>query len=630
MSWINSLLKTYDRNESDKTSELTPICHMQQKVQIEITLDQYGNFLEADRVPQEDELTIIPCTEESAGRSGTRPLPHPLVDKLQYIAGDFLDFYKPSKDTDHDNKVALRAKYLETLENWVGASGHPSLRSILNYTKKNTTLHDLVSAGTIFLIEDDGSISPKWAGTKSTTSPISGFVRWKVELPGNPNVKTWLDETLYRSWISFYVSSMPQDGLCQVTGKKASLSRIHPKSINRNQANAKLISSNDNTNFTYRGRFISAKEAYGISYEASQKVHAALKWLIQRQGLVSGSSVYLCWSIDDNPIPVLFETAFGFIESEAIHDTGQAMAKELTNAILGYKANISSDDQVVIMSLENATPGRLSITYFQELPTGEYIDRVNKWQNETSWLHSYLWKKQGDKYVINPFYGPPSPYDIIECSLGFGKNISDSLKYHNLNRIVRCIVDGTPLPVDLMFSCFNRAKNRSGLTANQFSRALTISCSLIRKYYKDYHKEDFEMGLDVNRSTRSYLYGRLLALAQNIESWALFEAKEDRLTNAERYLHEFSVHPYTTWKTIELSLRPYLDRLKGKASWHQGQINEVMSLFDSEDFTLNTPLEPEFLLAYHCQLMELQKRVEEKSKAKKDLDNNKIDQQSEE
>ena len=73
-------------------SDLLPICHSTQQAQITIVVNHLGEFLRALVVPLSDCRTIIPCTERSGGRSGTRPVNHPLCDKLQYVAGDFLDY----------------------------------------------------------------------------------------------------------------------------------------------------------------------------------------------------------------------------------------------------------------------------------------------------------------------------------------------------------------------------------------------------------------------------------------------------------------------------------------------------------------------------------------------------------
>ena len=109
------------------------------------------------------------------------------------------------------------------------------------------------------------------------------------------------------------------------------------------------------------------------------------------------------------------------------------------------------------------------------------------------------------------------------------------------------------------------------------------------------------MALDLNRTTRDYLYGRLLALAESLEEWALNEANEKRETNAARLMQRFSERPYSTWRTLELSLTPYKARLGGKSKKRQRMIDEVMAAFKPDDFLNDKRLSGEFLLGYHCQ-----------------------------
>ena len=110
------------------------------------------------------------------------------------------------------------------------------------------------------------------------------------------------------------------------------------------------------------------------------------------------------------------------------------------------------------------------------------------------------------------------------------------------------------------------------------------------------------MALDEERKTRDYLYGRLLALADSLEQWALNKTGEDRQTNAARLMQRFADHPYSTWRTIELSLAPYKARLGGQSQKRQELIDKVHAMFDPpEDYTSDRPLSGEFLLGYHCQ-----------------------------
>ena len=113
------------------------------------------------------------------------------------------------------------------------------------------------------------------------------------------------------------------------------------------------------------------------------------------------------------------------------------------------------------------------------------------------------------------------------------------------------------------------------------------------------------MALETDRRTRDYLYGRLLAIAENVESRALFVARETRDTTAARLMQRFADRPYSTWRTIELALVPYKTRLRASRGGFLFKmdllLDDVMSAFSGDDFTQDAPLSGEFLLGYHCQ-----------------------------
>ena len=119
------------------------------------------------------------------------------------------------------------------------------------------------------------------------------------------------------------------------------------------------------------------------------------------------------------------------------------------------------------------------------------------------------------------------------------------------------------------------------------------------------------MALETDRTTRDYLYGRLLAIAERIEGQALYVGKEERGTNVAKLMQRFADHPYSTWLSIELALTPYKTRLHSKSPGFlvvmEKQLDEVHSLFQSQDFLNNQRLSGEFLLGYHCQRRELWK-----------------------
>ena len=93
MSWLQKLHETYDAccgKEPDGSAPLMPISHTTQRAHIEIVLDGKGRFRRARVLDKNSGTTLVPCTEESCGRSGKKPAAHPLCDKLQYVATDYV------------------------------------------------------------------------------------------------------------------------------------------------------------------------------------------------------------------------------------------------------------------------------------------------------------------------------------------------------------------------------------------------------------------------------------------------------------------------------------------------------------------------------------------------------------
>ncbi|WP_279288502.1 type I-C CRISPR-associated protein Cas8c/Csd1 [Clostridium algidicarnis] len=96
MSWIQKLYDTYENCRSEvgipgtdeRRITLLPIAHSTQNAQIEVVINGYGEFLRARALDKGEVVTIIPVTEDSATR-GNGIVPHPLCDKLQYVAGDY-------------------------------------------------------------------------------------------------------------------------------------------------------------------------------------------------------------------------------------------------------------------------------------------------------------------------------------------------------------------------------------------------------------------------------------------------------------------------------------------------------------------------------------------------------------
>lgn len=612
MSWIEKLYRTYENNSGNIGKgivPLLPICHTTQNAHVTVVIDKKGDFVRASVVPKTEARTIIPATERSAGRT-SGPTPHPLCDKLQYIASDYAQL--------GGDKKPCFDKFLALITAWAAADESQwKLRAVISYVRKGQVVSDLVKSSILHVDEKTSRLMTEWPDKKSKPEIFNllageswqadAFVRWSVETPGDPQPEVWSDQGLWQSWERYYGSLESRRGLCFVTGIETDLATQHPAKIRNDGDKAKLISSgkttgkdgkdkvDDSCGFTFLGRFTSAEGACGVGFQVTQKAHSALRWLIARQGKRDGEQAVVAWAVSGADVPDLQADTFSFLfggeqaPPPKIGYTAQEVGVALSRKMAGYSAKLKPIDDIVVLGLDSATPGRMAISYYRELTGSEFLERIESWHTGCCW-QQYFGKDR-------IFFGAPAPRDIAEVA--FGRRIDDKLRKATVERLLPCIIDGAPIPRDLVESCVRRASNRNGIEYWEWEKALGIACALYRKQNE---KEGYSMALDENRTTRDYLYGRLLALAENIEHWAINIGGEKRQTNAERMMQRFADRPYSTWRTIELALVPYKIRLSHKATKLNAMIDAVHCKFDTpEEYSRDTKLSGEFLLGYHCQ-----------------------------
>jgi CRISPR-associated protein Csd1 len=631
MSWIQKLHETYERCAGlpqFTSNPLLPISHTTQQAHIEIVIDGFGNFRRANVIGKEDQTTLVPCTEESGGRAGIKPKNHPLCDKLQYVAGDYRKLGGEVTVGFAKEEEEPHRSYLKDLEVW-GASpyGHRKLAAVLTYVRKKHVVHDLVRER-LLPLDSQGKLLKKWDRDKKDvpaifkvipagSSPEDAFIRWRVEIGNDLRPAIWEDKEVMDAWIGYYASQQTKHGLCMVTGKETILAEQHPAKLRNAGDKAKLISSNDISGYTFRGRFIDADQACGVGFVVTQQAHKALQWLLdfeRKQAFRNGDQVIVAWAVSGKSLPDPFANSaqiFGLEskqEDAALAyqgDAGQAFAVRLKKYIAGYRARLGSTDEIVVMALDSATPGRLAITYYRELTGSEFLERIQAWHETCAW-HQNFGKDL-------KFVGVPSPREIAEAAYGRqveGKS-GEKLRKATVERLLPCIIDGRPIPRDLVESTVRRTANRPGLEKWEWEKNLGIACALFRGHHK---QRSYQMALEQDRTTRDYLFGRLLAVAEHIEGRALYLADEKRDTSAAKLMQRFADHPYSTWRTIELSLAPYKTRLRSKRPAFLAEmeklIDGIVCMFSGPDFMSEARLSGEFLLGYHCQRQALRPKSE--------------------
>lgn len=631
MSWITELAKVYDNTIGWKNDDKpTPMFHTTNNASVTITLDGNGNFIKATVVEKKDnaQITVMPCTESCAARTNGADA-YPLCDKFEYIA----------------KEGEKHKRYVNLLKSWAESEfSIKKIKSVYHYISADTLSSDL---------------------KKSGIEQVSDFIRWEVQIPGDVNSCLWKDENVYKSWIEFYNSEAFNEycrtfldekeqekkvrkvGLSYIDGADTKIAAYHPAKIRNAGSSAKIVSSNDTSNYTFRGRFVTDNEACQISSDVTQKAHSALRWLLRRQGVSLGDGLSIVtWnaagtelppvtasSTDLLPIVVaeaekevetnkkdnnILEFDFGDIEEsekepveeKGIYQTSREFAEAMKKRLLGYYGDISKPQNIMVMALKEATPGqgRISIILYRELQNSDMIESLENWYKRLSWDATYWVNKKGERGKVAHTIGTPSPKTIAECA--YGDRVKPQLIEKTVQRILPCILDGSAIPPDLETQCAKSASNLLVVEGYKRDIVLETACAVFKYNRIIKNKEEYTLALEENRTSRDYLYGRLLAIAQQYENAALQKAGESRETNAVRYMQQFAMKPASTWKNLYVDkLPPYRKRLEpGLREWFEKKIQNIVSLFNADEYVSDKPLSGEFLLGYHCQLKDFRKK----------------------
>ena len=639
MSYVNELIDLYNKNQDkigvieyrgDIPYVLLPPFHTTVTAQITVTIDQNGNFMRAELVAQDDKMTIIPVTEKSGSRTAGKE-PHPLCDNLRYLAGDYKDYYK-------DDGVCNEL-YMSQIEKW------EKVKAIYLYLKKATLIKDLVEQK-IIKLNDNNQIDDKenMEGIVQTKA----FVRFIIRSTGENLYREipdecWKDRTLQDCYIKYVRSQEREKGMCYLTGNMESISYLHSKKIRNEGDGAKLISANDSQNFTYRGRFANREEAVAVGSETSQIVHNTLKWIIRKQGAFFDTMTIVTWESDQLSMPKWNMDTESIIteyeneqeendwdswdddwsEEEEVSDGNPITAEKFYKALNGYGKKVDNTSNMILLAFDAATPGRLAMIENVTLDTARYLKNIEKWHNDCNWIHE-KWK---DGKRIQ-FWGMVGVRDIADILFGIENKGKLSIVDGNgkklyaevAKRLLPCIWYGSNIPYDYVNLAVVKASNPLTYKERKnWERVLTLACSMVKKNEKDRNKEEWNVALDKSAKDRSYLYGRLLAVADRIE-YMTYDAKDNgRITNAKRYMSTFSQRPYETWKVIEENIQPYLAKLDVvKRKYYENLLSEICNLFDIDKFKENKKLDGLYLLGFHSQEYDLRFKKENSEEKKEE------------
>ena len=611
MSWMEQLVQTYDENERFAGRDdidgmkvaLSPIGYSIHDAWLEVVLRENGEFIDAFVLPKEERATSMPCTPYPRT---SRAVPHPLFDKLSYVSRDYYKFVDNSSKKDRESYKA----YKDLLKKWAQQEDAPLIVRVVHaYISQHDLIFDLLER--------------KIVTKKTIQSNLSSVIRFSIE----GHIAPWRDKKVQDSYKKIYSSLFYEDapkGLCYGSGKMmVTVEKPDTRGIRTHGDGTRLISSNDEENFTFRGRFTLGKECLSIGDETVQKSMNALRWLVENQGHIVDGRVFLAWGRNSLSIPSVFDDTERLIQRRRSMgrdrpDTLKMWAQSLHKALDGYRHDFrrSETSQVNVMILDAVTPGRLSICYYSEMAGEDFIERIERWHSLGRWRQHGYDSEKDEPFV---YFGVPAPKRIVEAC--HGVSVGDSQMKLELERIFYAILQGNPLPLDMERMLIGRSVKRA-ICDDYYGwrrQILEPACSVVARRL-NHKKEEYTVALDETKADRSYLFGRLIAVADQMER-ATFSRDEmgSRTTNAMRYMEIFFARPASTWMTLQKKLLPYQQKREMYGGKERKLISKIGSMFHDDDFLSDRPLDGKFLLGYYCQQYAMELEREENRKKKEAL-----------
>ena len=643
MSILTNLLKTYEyceeNNLVDKYSEndavLLPIYHQSIKAQnmnlLEVTLDENGNVLQT-KFPK-DITYIFPVTEDSVARS-SNVAPHPIEDKMQYCINEIAD---PVKYDSYLIEFDSFYNYLKQGE------VKDFMSSIRLFIANKNSYDDLME--TIQLPElvkhDGGKIEYKTSSGRTKEYNFGNtFICFKVRNSSTGeyrDVNNFYD--LHRIFIN-YIDDMSKgkSGQCNISGDNQILTEKHRCLL----GTAKIISVSNNVE-TYLGRFRTGSDIIRVGRKTSEKIHLMIKYLLENRNSCKSlaENLFLVnWFMDDVKNENGFnltdnETWFDGInlkEIENIFDETAKLPVSTDNAKIGDAFSkgsnkLSPKSNYYLMLIDKSSNGRISIKYNREMTKSQLVGSLENWQKK------YVWERYDNinkKYICFV----PNFYSILISAYGVERDKwlvldNENFKKDQYQNLILSMLDNKSVPMNIKKALSKSIRNRHCYN-NQWNFVLSTALAVLSE-----GRKEFISMRPQEEQTRSFLFGRLLAVYEKIELDVLSKNvnskdkknkdevddegsnEKNRTTNASRLWNAYVNKPDSTVVTLEQRTKVYANKLMGSEKQFGSYVKaekakeEIAKLFEEKGFWTvkkNTPLDDDFIFGYYSQKKDLYSR----------------------
>lgn len=416
-----------------------------------------------------------------------------------------------------------------------------------------------------------------------------------------------------------------KEEMCLITGKKSSISRLHPaiKGVSGGQSSGVSIVSFNKQSFESFGK--DQGENAPVSEEAAFAYTTALNYLLRRENdqvISLGDTSVVFWALADTPEKA--EKAEGFFKlsfnpPSMATTTDEAESKTLF-ADLGRLSkgrplteiapDLDPKTQFFILGLA-PNAARLSIRFWLQTDLGQIHQRFAEHFQDLA-LNPLPWKT------------PPSVWrlllQLVPHREGQQPKIDDA-PAHLAGELMRSILTGQRYPRAILSQLLSRFRADGDIGG---LRVAMIKAVLQRDFRKQLIKEEIPMSLDEDNTHPAYLLGRLFALLESIQREAL--GRDVNATIKDKYFASASTVPYSVFPRLLSGSNNHLSKIRKDSDkrnltgYFENEISKILIHFTDAQFPKHFSIEEQgrFSIGYYQQ----------KFRPKKDKESN-VEQTSE-
>lgn len=387
--------------------------------------------------------------------------------------------------------------------------------------------------------------------------------------------------------------SVSQDieSICMITGERASIARLHPRTpIAGAKSNAKIISFQKNMGFDSYGK----QQSYNapVSKKTAFAYTTALNYMLakeSRQKIYVADATTVFWAEKKHEIEDWFTDIFGEPakgKSEQDNAAIRALFESMKTGAPPAEWNLN---HFYVLGL-SPNAARIAVRFWYAGTVAEVATNILQHFKDISITHA----PHLPKYL--------SLFRLLVSTAMQGK--SDNIQPNLAGDFMKAILSGTPYPDTLLSSAIRRIKAEREVT---YPRASLVKAVLVRKTRYKNRKEEIGMVLDISNTNTGYLLGRLFATLEKIQEEA---SPGINATIRDRFYSSASSTPGTVFSHLLRLKNHHIAKLenKGRAVNFEKLIGEIVD--DIKDFPAHLSLNDQgrFAVGYYHQRQDFFKK----------------------